>query len=385
VLIQKPPLLTPRPINHRNYLRAKKLFGALCRSPIVDKTVALIGPTQAGKSLILAQCFLQAIADCVGGSDLLVPTIGLRAETSRDGRVSQRFMLLQCLKQLRHPLYEHIGELDELEHYVPQRGRDETAMRNATGRALLARGTARTFLDEAHHLTHTTDTDLQDRLFQSVKTLLANNRALFLAGGYELAYNGMFNSAHFSGRLIVVEFPAYSETQVDIVVFAGILRAWELVLPVAKGLLVANTIPLLRANNGIVGQAELQLFDCKVRAEASGVQIDEAMLYECMPTEAARDVIKEDIAKGREALKRCGKDFEMRSSNANQPKAPAGAPDAAVTSAGDSVRTAEESAKGGASVAKVSKRTKRGGGKPFSRSPKRRSTGTEHIKLSGKS
>lgn len=352
----KKPLLTPKPIMHRNYVAAKSTFGSLCRSPLIDKSVVLIGPTQAGKSLILAQCYHQALADFSDRGKKLRPAIGFKAETSKDGRVSQRFILLQALKELNHPVYEHIGDLDELEHYVPQRGRDETSMRIAADRALNSRETEQTYLDESHHLTHTTDEYLQDRIFQSIKTRFALDRALFMAGGYELAYNGLFNSPHFSGRLVVVELKPYTEGKEDVVAYAGALAQWEEQLPMKKkGILLRNAIPLLRAHNGIIGPTELHLFQCKVHSQTTGKKIDEDMLYAFMPTEAARDVIATDIAMGQEALKRCGKDGAIAKAKETPP--------------------AEKTEAPSSTNKKPRKR------KPFSRAPKRRPSGMDHINV----
>ena len=371
MLVKPPILLTPTPIKHRNYLQSKHAFGALCRSPIISKAVALIGPTNAGKSTILYQCYIQALADFAAANKWLEPVIGMRMATSQDARVSQRYLLLQLLKALRHPTYEHVGELDELEHYLPQGSRNETSMRIAAERALVSRCTSQSYLDEAQHLTHTGNLEFQDRLFQSIKTLLAVDRALFLAGGYELAYNGMFNCAHFSGRLIVVEYPPYREVEDDIMEFVGVLRAWEQLVPVQKELLVKNAIPLLRAHNGIVGSAEAHVFDCKVRAEASGALIDETLLYACMPTRAAQEKIAQDIEQGQEALRRCGKDIQLVSQPSGE----------GATTSNAGRKSKLPSAESTDQHIQKNRKKKH---KPFVRAPKRRATGVEHIKVRGR-
>jgi hypothetical protein len=353
MLALKVPKITPTPVDHRNYKLAKHTFGTFCRNDLIDKVVVLVGPTQSGKSTILAQCYHESLA-LAEGDDAFSPTIGMKIESSNDGRVTQRFMLLQTLKELRHPVYEHIGDLDELDFYVPRGSRDETSMRIAAGSSLSSRKTQKTYLDEAHHLMHTTDAHLQDRLLQSVKTLFAVDRTLYMAGGYELAYKGCLNSPHLSGRLAVVELRAYSEdVPKDLQIFAEILLQWESHIPVKKpGVLAENAPSILRANNGIIGRAEFHVLRCKLLAEAAGRKIDEDLLFEQMPTERSRLTIADDITKGREALALCDAVVELKEG-----------PNEEAPSAAEAKQPPKRKAK------------------PFTTNPKRRRTGLDHIKV----
>lgn len=351
MLKTKPPLIGARFVGHRNYACAKKLYTTHVLNAPPDKVVALIGPTQSGKSTIFCDAFEQAQGQTRGHVDTLIPELGLVVEAPNDGRINSKYLNFQLLRMLRHPVYQQIGAFDELSHYLPARGRDDATLRTAVGYAMSSREVRRCFLDEAHHLTYTKDPELRNRILESLKCLMAVNRTLFLCGGYELAFNGFFDSAHFSGRLMTVELAPYSDVDDDILIVAGILKRLEEEgsLPVEKlGLLTGYARPLLIANNGSVGLIMNQLYEAQAIAQAEGRKIDEAILLRTMPPEAERLKIAEDIRKGQRALRK----FDLSEFDQKSDAPP------------------EEQSEHQSGAKRLP---------PFQRKPQRRSTGMNHI------
>lgn len=196
------------------------------------------------------------------------------------------------------------SELDERDHYVPGRGRDESTMRVALECAMEARKVLYVALDEAHHLTHTRDPTLRANVLQSIKCLGAIDRTLFLCGGYELAYRGLFDSAHFAGRLLVVEIPPYGDTEEDFLEWLRILKTLSRYLPLqTPDLLVEEAERLLIAANGSFGLLEKILWKALVHCKSTGEMIDMGLLRDCLPSHSEHKRVAADIDAGREALR----------------------------------------------------------------------------------
>lgn len=144
-------------------------------------------------------------------------------------------------------------------------------MRVAVGAALDARETIRAVLDEAHHLTHTKDREVRSNVLQSFKCFLAINRTLVLIGGYELAYRGLFDSAHFVGRVICVEFAPYTDCEADMGEWLSILKFFSQCISVSPGnLLISEAAILLNVSNGSFGLLEKILWSATVSSRGSG-------------------------------------------------------------------------------------------------------------------
>lgn len=295
------PMLFAEPLKHRNYVKTRDMFTELVRSSPGNKIVVLVGPTQIGKSLIFEHLVKTLGNELHAESSALMPMISLTIATSNDGRVLPKHLIMMILKALKHPLYMHIGELDEQQHYRPSRGRDEGTMRVAVGAALDARETIRAVLDEAHHLTHTKDREVRSNVLQSFKCFLAINRTLVLIGGYELAYRGLFDSAHFVGRVICVEFAPYTDCEADMGEWLSILKFFSQRISVSpRNLLISEATILLNVSNGSFGLLEKILWSASVSSR--GKAITQTSLRAAYPTKAEHDVIRRDIVAGQRAI-----------------------------------------------------------------------------------
>ncbi|MEG3183586.1 AAA family ATPase [Novilysobacter erysipheiresistens] len=300
-----PALIATKALQHTNFTAASELLLNLVRTCPGGKTIALVGPTQAGKSVIFRRLVDRLAADLREDSPGYMPIVATHVATSQDGRISPKHLAMKLLAVLRHPIYMHIGSIEEEGRHVPARGRDESTLRVALERALEARRTLYVVVDEAHHLTHTKDPTVRANVLQSIKCLGALDRTLVLIGGYELAYRGLFDSAHFAGRLVVVELAPYGDGGADMAEWMRILKAFTGLLPLAhEDTLYKQADLLLRASHGSLGLLEKILWQAKVRALASGGFIDAQAIRSSLPAKAEHRTIRTDIDRGREALQR---------------------------------------------------------------------------------
>jgi hypothetical protein len=130
---------------------------------------------------------------------------------------------------------------------------------------------------------------------------MAINRTLVLVGGYELAYRGLFDSAHFVGRVICVEFAPYTDCEMDMREWLSILKFFSQRISVSpKNLLIAKASVLLNISNGSFGLLEKVLWSARVSSR--GKAITQASLRTAYPTKAEHDVIRRDIVAGQKAL-----------------------------------------------------------------------------------
>ena len=291
-------------IKHPLLDRARKEFITLCVDATDGLAILLLGPTQCGKSIILqevTQALTQAFRDERPGAKSI---ISLQVETVSEGRAKPKWLGIQLLKELDHPIYKHIGAFDEDEHYFPSKGRDEAMIRTALKEGFGGRYTRRTCLDEVHLLTRTKDPELRAAILESIKSTCAIDRTLIAAGGYEMAYKGLFDSAHFCGRVVPFDFGSYSSDDPEH------KKSWLRILKTYSGhmeldppsLLVDHAADLLRVNNGTLGLLDKHLWQSSIQAKAQGKPVDVGILRACAPPEKERAAIALDIKKGKEAL-----------------------------------------------------------------------------------
>lgn len=291
-------------IKHPLLDRARDEFTKMCLDATDGLAILLLGPTQCGKSIILQEvvrALTQTFKDPRPGAK---PIISLQVETVSEGRTKPKWLGIELLKELEHPIYKHIGAFDEDQHYFPSKGRDESTIRIALKEGFSGRFTRRTCLDEVHLLTRTKDPELRGAILESIKSTCAIDRTLIAAGGYEIAYKGLFDSPHFCGRVIPFDFGSYSGDDLEHRrCWARILKTYgehmELDPPT---LLLDHAADLLRVNNGTVGLLDKHLWQSMSQAGVKGKPVDVAILKACAPPEKERAAIALDIQKGREAL-----------------------------------------------------------------------------------
>lgn len=299
----EPPKITDAPIDHLLFNQATKIFGRMCLDAQKGQIISMVGPTQAGKSLVfehIVRSLLSTFSHC---AEQLVPLVYVQVESVEEGRVKAKWLDLMMLKKLRHPVYMHVGDLDELDYYVPSKARDETSLRVAMGSALTARETICVALDEAHLLTRTKIADLRAHILESLKSMAAINRTLLLCGGYELAYKGLFDHPHFAGRTITYDFGRYTQTTEHMTEWKRILACFSQYLRLEpNSLLLDMADALLLAANGTIGLLEKWLWACKKYADATSKAITIDVLQAFAPPLSEQKIIADDISKGQQAL-----------------------------------------------------------------------------------
>lgn len=297
------PKVTKLPIKHRLYNNACRIVPSLCADAADGQVIAFLGPTQAGKSMILEKVIEGLESAFPPGSPGAIPIVSLKMETVNDGRAKPKWLGIMLLKRLQHPMYKYIGTFEENERYTPSKGRDEGTIRIALNEAFTLRSTRRTCLDEAHLLTHAKDADLRAHILESIKSACAIDRTLIICGGYELAYRGLFSSPHFSGRTIIYDFGSYGDNPIDLHEW---IRISKTVSPYLKlkpeSLLVDQARYTLIVSNGTFGLFEKWLWNCRIHANALDRPIDLELLKTCAPPLEEQKTIREDIRRGAAAL-----------------------------------------------------------------------------------
>lgn len=302
--------------------RARDAFVPMCVDATDGLVILILGPTQCGKSIILRlveQALKGAFKDERPGAK---PVISLQIETVSEGRAKPKWLGVQLLKELEHPIYKHIGAFDEDQHYFPSRGRDEAMIRTALKEGFGGRYTRRTLLDEVHLLTRTKDPELRGAILESIKSTCAIDRTLIAAGGYEIAYKGLFDSSHFSGRVVIFDFGRYEGGNPgDKKSWARLLKTYSKHMELdPPSLLLDHADDLLHVNNGTLGLLDKHLWQCLMQAKVNRKPVDVAVLRSCAPPEKERAAIALDIKRGHEALKPSDGRFLTTNSKAHDPK-----------------------------------------------------------------
>lgn len=292
-------------IRHPLLERARDEFIPLCRDTTDGLVLLLLGPTQSGKSIIFQELLPVLRSSFVDTREGAIPVIDLQIENVSDGRTKPKWIVIELLKALKHPMYTGVGCLHEGGRYFPSRGRDESSLRHAVKEAFAARFNRRTCLDEFHLLTRTRNDELRGAILESIKSTTAIDRSLIACGGYEIAYKGLFDSPHFCGRVITFDFGHYqSSNPSDVDAWDRILKTYSGSLDLSpKSLLNDEANNLLHWSNGTVGLLDKHLWSCKVMAKAHNTPIDKKILHACAPPERERRAIAQDIKNGIEALR----------------------------------------------------------------------------------
>lgn len=297
------PKITDLPIQHMLFQKATSVFGHMCVNACDGIVLAMVGPPQAGKSIIFNH-IVDEVSRTYAREDGSIPVISVQMQSVEEGRVKGKWLSLMLLKELKHPVYMHIGELDELDHYLPSRSRDEGSLRAATDAALRGRGTKRVAVDEAHLLTRTKRSELRGHILESLKSMAAINRTLLLCGGYELAYQGLFDHPHFAGRTVVYDIGRYTDSLMHREEWKRILDHFAKYLDLEPRCLLLDFVDvILLVTNGVIGLAEKWLWMCKQYAEATHKPITIDVLRSFAPSLNEQRIIAEDIRRGTQALK----------------------------------------------------------------------------------
>ncbi len=187
--------------------------------------LALVGPTRVGKSTAIRAAAKQVFPRMEDG---YIPYVIVDCSRTDAGFMSMRYLTLDLLGQLEHPFYGPSSGKSRV-------SQTETNARLALRRAVKHRETKLIIVDEAHHLLRIKNNGGREAALESLKCLGNETGAVIvLVGGYELL-KGCFCSAHFNGRLTLIEFPRYGTSDLQMEQFESILATFDQLLPWEKG------------------------------------------------------------------------------------------------------------------------------------------------------
>ena len=300
--MQKVSRITKGVIKHHLIDEARSVFSPMCLDAEDGLVLLLLGPPQSGKTILFGEIVSALRSSFRDERPGAIPIIDLQIETVSEGRAKPKWLGIQLLKALHHPIYQHIGCLDERDHYFPSKGRDEETVRIALKEGFSGRYARRVCLDEIHLLTRTKDPELRASILESIKSSCAIDRTLIGCGGYELAYRGLFDSAHFCGRVITYDFGNYDwRRKADVVAWSRILKTYSAHLELQPASLLIDEIELLmKVTNGVVGLLDKMLWQASYLARAK--PITKQVLLLSAPPAKEQDAVYRDICLGQEAL-----------------------------------------------------------------------------------
>lgn len=218
-------LLSKARIRHLYFDRAIRAAVSQITFAPPGTVIAIVGPTRVGKSTAIREAARQVYP---GKQKTSIPYVIVDCSRTDAGFTSTRYLTLDLLTQLEHPLYVDASSRLRL-------SLTETNARLQLRRAITYRDTKLIIIDEAHHLLRMKNSAGREAALESLKCLGNETGALIvLVGGYELL-KGCFTSAHFNGRLTLLEFPRYGASEADQGQFNAILASLDAMLPWASG------------------------------------------------------------------------------------------------------------------------------------------------------
>lgn len=213
-------------VRHPHFDQAIKAAVSQMTFSVPGSIVALVGPTRVGKSTAIRAAARLVYPRTQNSGN--IPYVVVDCSRTDAGFMSMRYLTLDLLTQLEHPFYSAPnGRL--------RVSQTETNARLQLRKAIEHRETKLIIIDEAHHLLRIKNRDGREAALESLKCLGNETGAVIvLVGGYELL-KGCFCSAHFNGRLTLIEFPRYGTSDAQMKQFDSILATFDQLLPWAKG------------------------------------------------------------------------------------------------------------------------------------------------------
>lgn len=302
LLVQRPTFGVP--ILHSHFDAALEQLREFGRFDSGGSILAITGPPQAGKSLLLGMLveflFLEVFRESPETSR---PVVGASAQTSREGRTAPKFIYEMLLADCGNPLFD----LEKLAQarYRPSTLLSETRMLTILTQAFRILGTAFVIIDEAQYMVRSKDNDFRTALLESLKSLVSGSRTLVLAGGYEFIELLLGHRAHLAARTTVLHLGRYHEEGDDVISWQRILRSFSELDSLAlesDDVLLRHGDILLRECHGVIGILEHRIQKARMLAAAAKRPIDARILHACRPTSEQWETIRADIEMGESRL-----------------------------------------------------------------------------------
>lgn len=299
---------------HYKYKQASKLFINQCLRAPPGWITLLVGPSGTGKSILLDKAYSQIQNNNSASiADGNIPVIKLKLENTSDGRVKTKWIAIELLKELNHPVFKHYGTIDQAKHYFPSTSKDEATARSSLKECIKQRKTTHCMLDEVHIVTATKNDEYRNSILESIKTALGIDTSLILVGGYSFLYSGIFNSAHFASRCNIIDMGFYRNTEDDLIHWKILSKNFNKYLRLeTPDLLIKHAQMTLDMSCGVYGIFEKWLWQCKVYSEQNGVPITLDVIERFAPFDKTIAAIRKDQEIGDEFLKKTIKTYEIQ-------------------------------------------------------------------------
>jgi energy-coupling factor transporter ATP-binding protein EcfA2 len=305
-LAMRKPKLTDV-IEHRNFRFCLDVLKGIFRLCPTEAAILLVGPTNGGKSQLLAYLvsfLIHEIYQGAGPNDRSV--IGFSAMTTRQGHTTPKFALHELLEDVGHPFFQQEPISTEAAPlYRPAIKTDETFCLRALKGAFHSRNVKVAAVDDAHYLVRTKDEQYKASLLEAMKGVITPQTTLVLAGGYELAQVAMAYRTHFAERLLIVHLPRYGKNKSDTTewrrVVATMGQSPKLRLR-SPNLLTDEADRLRHECHGVVGILEKRLVLAQAFADACRTPISAKVLNQTRPTALQWETTEADIKRGEKLL-----------------------------------------------------------------------------------
>ncbi|MEY2116223.1 MULTISPECIES: AAA family ATPase [Rhodanobacter] len=293
-------------IEHRNFRFCLDELEGIFRLCPTEAAILLVGPTNGGKSQLLAYLvsfLMNEIYQGVGPNDRAL--IGFSAMTTRQGRTTPKFALHELLEDVGHPFFQLEPISNEAPLYRPAIKTDETYCLRALKGAFHSRNVKAAIVDDAHYLVRTKDEEYKASLLEAMKGVITPQTTLILAGGYELAEVAMAYRTHFAERLLIVHLPRYGKSPSDINEWRRVVATMGQSPKLRLGsthLLIDEADRLRHECHGVVGILEKRLIRAQSYADACHTPISAEVLKQTRPTALQWDTTEADIKSGEKLL-----------------------------------------------------------------------------------
>lgn len=220
---------------HRNFVEARAALQAHVALAVPGSVIALVGPTNAGKSYVRRDLRRVLLGEARDQSAHDIPMIVVEAANAHDGLFTMKHFTIRALEEIAHPILGDMGGVGDPSSYLPRLRMSETVLRVALEKGLKHRKTKFLVVDEAAHLTIGRSEKRSAEVLDSLKCLgNTTDVVLILIAGYDLLPH-LFTSAHFCARLRLIDFPEYRNNVRDRDEFDRILTTLSPMLPLERG------------------------------------------------------------------------------------------------------------------------------------------------------
>jgi AAA domain len=284
---------------HRNFQETYDLVYPALRNMNEGRVLVLVGPSRVGKSELMRRVRGALLAEIRPLHDDDQPILTIEADLGNDARMSMKQFAAEGLHLIRHPVFADLGEGDDFPAIIRLRG-SEGFLRLLFLKSMKCRGTLYLIVDEAHHLLMTMREKLQSDILDALKNVCNKaNVVLVLFGGYRLL-DGLFQSAHFNGRMEIVHFQGYTSSSEDLMEYSSVLASLQQVVPVSeRDLFVKNAEEIRTLFWGAIGATIEGIRAAETRRIARGSpKLEMRDVYSGVLPDKARRTILDDVKHG---------------------------------------------------------------------------------------